>query len=106
MKKLEKRIEQMLVDKVKARGGRAYKFTSPGMEGVPDRIIVLPEETFDPHIIMVETKAPGEKLRPRQEQEIQTLRSLGVTVFVIDQQEQVEELLEWLSNTSRESTNS
>ena len=39
---LESEIEQKLREKVKAMGGRAFKFVSPGNSGVPDRLVVLP----------------------------------------------------------------
>lgn len=42
MNKEETDIEYKLRDKVKALGGRAYKFVSPGNAGVPDRLVVLP----------------------------------------------------------------
>ena len=35
----EKTIEQKLVQAVKAKGGIAPKFVSPGFSGVPDRLI-------------------------------------------------------------------
>lgn len=38
----EKIIEQKLVNVVKSLGGVALKFISPGMSGVPDRLILLP----------------------------------------------------------------
>ena len=38
----EKNIENYLKNKIKKLGGVAYKFVSPGMVGVPDRICVLP----------------------------------------------------------------
>ena len=38
----EKQIEQKLVKAVKAKGGLAPKFVSPGFDGVPDRIVLLP----------------------------------------------------------------
>lgn len=38
----ESAIEAYLVKRVKALGGVALKFTSPGLRGVPDRIVVLP----------------------------------------------------------------
>ena len=37
----EKEVERKLVQKVKAMGGLAPKFVSPGLNGVPDRIILL-----------------------------------------------------------------
>ena len=48
----EKEIEKILVDEVKRLGGRAYKWTSPGNDGVPDRIVFLP----DTRVIFVELK--------------------------------------------------
>lgn len=47
-------IERHLVNEVKKAGGIAYKFTSPGRRGVPDRIVLLPNGK----IIFVECKAP------------------------------------------------
>ena len=38
----EKEIEKILVTGVKKLGGRAYKCASPGNDGVPDRIVILP----------------------------------------------------------------
>lgn len=38
----EKTIEKKLADAVKARGGLAPKFTSPGFDGMPDRIVLMP----------------------------------------------------------------
>lgn len=32
----------MLVDGIRKLGGRAFKWVSPGNDGVPDRIVVLP----------------------------------------------------------------
>lgn len=58
----EKEIEQALVRAVRLRGGLCPKWTSPGMDGVPDRIVLLPRGKM----AFVETKAPGRKLRPLQ----------------------------------------
>ena len=38
----EKSTEQKLVKAVKVKGGLAPKFVSPGFDGVPDRIVLLP----------------------------------------------------------------
>ena len=58
----EKQIEQRLVKAVKARGGLCPKLVSPGTDGMPDRMVLLP----DSHMGFVEVKAPGEKPRPLQ----------------------------------------
>ena len=52
---VEKTIEQALVKATRERGGICPKFTSPGMDGVPDRLVLLP----DCHLGFVEVKAPG-----------------------------------------------
>ena len=38
----EKVIEHKLLTEVKKIGGLALKFVSPGYDGVPDRIVLLP----------------------------------------------------------------
>lgn len=38
----EKTIEQKLVSAVRAKGGIAPKFVSPGFDGVPDRLVLEP----------------------------------------------------------------
>lgn len=77
----EKAIEQQLIRAVKAAGGIAYKFVSPGRLGVPDRLVVLPGG----RIVFVECKAPGQKARPSQRREHDRLRALGCEVIVLDE---------------------
>ena len=59
----EKLIEQKLIKAVKDIGGIALKIVSPGFDGMPDRLILLP----DKKIAFVEVKALGKTLRPLQE---------------------------------------
>ena len=63
---LEREIEQFLVTKIKALGGVAYKFTSPGRRSVPDRLCVMPEGKH----FFVEVKRRAGKLTPLQTVEI------------------------------------
>lgn len=86
----ESKIEQYLKQQVEKLGGKAFKFTSPGVVGVPDRLVLLPGG----RIILVELKAPGKKPRPIQVKVIEKIRSLGFRVEVIDNKEQVLEMLE------------
>lgn len=58
----EKKIEAKLTEAVRQRGGLAPKFTSPGFDGMPDRIVLMPGG----HMAFVEVKAPGKKPRPLQ----------------------------------------
>ena len=86
----ENTIEAALVDEVKRRGGMCPKFTSPGMDGMPDRLVLLPHGRF----CFVEVKAPGEKPRPLQVHRHKQLRRLGFKVYVLDGPEQIEGILD------------
>ena len=77
---LEKTIEVALVQRVKALGGMAEKFTSPSKRSVPDRIVTLPGG----RIVFVECKAPGKKPTPAQQKDHERRRAMGCEVLVID----------------------
>lgn len=85
----EKDIEQYLRKKIKAAGGIAYKFTSPGNAGVPDRLVLLPGSWC----VFVELKAPGKKPTTLQERQQERIRQLGFYVKVIDSKEKVDEFI-------------
>ena len=87
---LEKELEARLVHGVKALGGRAYKFVSPGNVGVPDRIVVLPEG----RIIFVELKADFGRVSAVQQKQIQDLRRVGCRVEVVRGLQGVERFLQ------------
>ena len=76
----ESRIEKTLVQAVRKRGGLALKFISPGMSGVPDRLVLLPQG----RIAFVEVKATGEKLRVLQIKRKRQLEELGYLVYCLD----------------------
>jgi hypothetical protein len=86
----EKTIEQKLVQAVKSMGGVAPKFTSPGFDGMPDRLILLPHGKT----AFIEVKSPGKKLRPLQESRHGLLRRLGFAVYVLDDERQIGGLLD------------
>ena len=75
----ERDIEKRLVTEVKKLGGRAYKWTSPGNDGVPDRIVILPGRPP----IFVELKTELGKLTALQKVQINRLRDLGQDVRVL-----------------------
>ncbi len=81
----EKTIEQKLTAAVKSAGGKALKFASPGFDGMPDRIILMPGGKCG----FVEVKAPGEKPRPLQSARHEMLRRLGFRVYVLDSAVQI-----------------
>ena len=86
----EKVIEQKLSLMVKKRGGICPKFVSPGFDGMPDRIVLLP----DGHMAFVEVKAPGKPPRPLQTARHKLLRGLGFKVYVLDNEEQIGGILD------------
>ena len=85
----EKNIEKKLVKAVKVMGGLAPKFVSPGFDGVPDRIVLLPSGK----IAFVELKADGKEMRPLQVKRKRQLESLGFFVYCINNPEQIEGVL-------------
>jgi len=86
----EKHIEQKLAARTRAMGGIAPKFTSPGFDGMPDQLVLLPHGRMG----FVELKAPGRKPRPLQLARHRLLRRLGFKVYVIDGIEQIDSVLE------------
>ena len=82
----EKAIELYFVKKVKAMGGMAIKFVSPGFDGLPDRLVLLPKNK----LAFVELKAPGKKPRALQIKRMEQLTSFGFKCFVADTKEAVD----------------
>lgn len=91
----EKTIEKKLTEAVRKMGGIAPKFVSPGLDGVPDRIILLPEG----HIAFAETKAPGKKMRPLQVRRKEQMERLGFKVYCVDSIEQIGGILDEIRTT-------
>ena len=91
----EKQTEQKLVSAVKKLGGIAPKFMSPGLDGMPDRIVLLPGG----HMAFVEVKAMGCKPRPLQLARHGMLRRLGFRVYVVDCLEQIGGILDEIRTT-------
>ena len=83
----EAEVEAYLVKRVKELGGEIRKVKWIGRRGAPDRFVMLYGGFF------VETKAPGEKLRPEQYREIDTLRRAGVSAFVVNSYASVDHVL-------------
>lgn len=90
----EKTIEQKLVSAVKLTGGIAPKFTSPGLDGMPDRLLLLPHG----RLAFAEIKATGRKPRPLQEARHGMLRRLDFQVYVIDSAERIPQIIRELES--------
>ena len=87
---LENRIEQKLEKDIRKIGGRAMKFISPGMSGVPDRLVFMPGG----RVYFVELKAPGERPRALQAYRAKELEKLGFESRCIDTMEKAKEFIE------------
>lgn len=88
----EKLLERLLTQKVKGCGGLCFKFTSPNMTGVPDRIIL-----FFGSVVFAEIKTTGKKLTPRQKVVKTEIEKQGFKYFVIDSRESLQECLKTLT---------
>jgi len=75
---LESSIEKSFLRKVKALGAITYKMASQYTSGWPDRLVVLPNGKC----VFIEFKTPKGKLTPRQEFQIERLRSMNQQVYV------------------------
>ena len=89
----ERTLERKLTQSVANMGGLALKFVSPGMAGVPDRLLLFPEGK----IAFVEMKAPGKHPTGLQRLRHEQLRNLGFRVYVIDSVHQIGEMLHEIS---------
>lgn len=89
----EKLIERKLCEGVKKIGGLALKLWSPTFTGLPDRLILLPGGK----VCFAELKSTGKPLRARQKIVIPALQKMGFTVFVIDNQQELDNCLKTLA---------
>lgn len=81
----ERDVERKLVSAVLARDGFAPKLSCPGVDGMPDRLILLPGGCA----AFAELKAPGKRPRPLQLRRKRQLETLGFRVYVIDHPDQI-----------------
>ena len=86
----EKYIEKKLVTAVKQSGGIAPKLISPGYDGMPDRLVLLPKGKIG----FVEVKRKEMKPRPLQLSRHKLLEGLGFKVFVLDDEKEIHKIIE------------
>lgn len=92
---LEKTIEKKLKQKVEQLGGRAYKWESPGNNGVPDRIVILPKGK----LYFVELKRPkNSKTAALQHLQHKRLRDLGANVRIVRSLETLDDFIKEVSD--------
>lgn len=90
----EKQIEMKLIAATKDMGGITPKFVSPGFDGMPDRLVLLPYGK----LAFVEVKSPGQKPRALQAARHKLLRGLGFKVYVLDDMQQIGVILDEISH--------
>ena len=73
----ENKVEAYLDAEVKKLGGITRKWVSPGVSGVPDRIVII-----DSLVVFVEVKTVDGVLSPWQVREIKRLKDHGAHVYV------------------------
>lgn len=76
----ERTVERRFRELAARHGGVAFKWESPGVAGVPDRILLLPGG----RMFLVELKRPGGRPRPIQRAMHARLERLGFPVHVVD----------------------
>ena len=91
----EKTIEHKLTIAAKNMGGIALKFVSPGFDGMPDRVVLIPGG----HMGFVEVKSMGCNPRPLQVSRHGMLRSLGFKVYVLNDERQIGGILDDIQST-------
>ena len=84
----ESEIEHYFVESVEAAGGYTRKCKWIAKRGAPDRLVAL----FG-WFGFAEIKAPGKKLQPHQEREIDRMKKAGIDVWVIDSFELVDQMI-------------
>ncbi|WP_346727459.1 VRR-NUC domain-containing protein [Mobiluncus mulieris] len=85
----ESTLERHLVRAVQAEHGVCWKWSSPGITGVPDRICIMPGGI----VIFVELKTPTGRLSPRQKKVIQTIKTLQANVRVVYSKKDIDLLM-------------
>lgn len=90
----EKIVERILVTGIRKLGGTAFKFVSPGNDGVPDRLVVMP----DGKVCFVELKQDTGKLSGLQKTQIGRLTGLGQYVAVLYGADEVRTFLRYMES--------
>lgn len=74
----ENKVETYLKDEVKKLGGISRKWVSPGVDGVPDQIVIIRGR-----VIFIEIKTISGRLSVAQKREHDRLRKAGATVNTV-----------------------
>ena len=93
----EKQVEQHFKWAVETLGGKTYKFVSPGVKGVADRIVCMPNGTTH----FVELKTKGGRLSALQLIFAADMARLDQNYACLWNVEQIDAYLKTISRTSR-----
>jgi len=86
----ENSVEQELVKRVRALGGRCEKMALQGRRGFPDRLVILPGG----RMILCECKRPvGGRLSPHQISLHAIYKTLGVRIVICRNSADIDNLL-------------
>lgn len=98
MNKLERDLEKNLGMILDEWGCLYLKFVSPGHAGVPDRMILTPGG----HVVFVELKQEGKKLRPLQVYWQKTLTRMHFAAFVVSDNDSARKCLHYILEVLRQ----
>lgn len=87
----ESQLEQYLKREVDKLGGLSFKWVSPSLRGVPDRIVILPNGSVE----FVELKTETGRLSKLQEYIISQLRNHNCNVHVLYGKGDIDEFLKY-----------
>jgi len=88
----ENKVERHLDSEVKKLGGITRKWVSPGVDGVPDRIVLIAGKVF-----FVEVKTEDGKLSTAQQREHTRLKEVGANVYTLCGEGEVDEFIRSLA---------
>lgn len=88
----ERDIEKWLAGRIRQMGGEAFKFVSPGNDGVPDRLVCMPGG----RVYFVELKTDEGRPSGLQQWQMERLRRLGLNVYLITGLEEAVQFIEML----------
>jgi len=89
MPESEKTTERYLSQRIEALGGKCWKWVSPNVRGVMDRICFLPNGI----VFFVELKSEGKELAPHQQRRAKELITLGQHCYMADTKAKVDEII-------------
>lgn len=88
----EKDLERAACFFIRQAGGECFKFLPFMVNGLPDRLALLPGG----HAAFVEFKSSGRKPTPLQQLRLDRLRSLGFATFVVHDSQTLNALKKWI----------